>query len=305
MVWPNPGLPPQNLGPASRGTTAGDGIQAIARLHCIGEGWDPNIIKMSTKHLIAQSLEDQTRVYLASLAISSTPIQLDQGEKFYLLQKEPEGAFHQLVASLANDSIVQAAKVVALSEHYRRTSEPDDYSNTSIIGLGAPLQSKHVTFLNAGCDDSDSDEETPSLHSQSEDEGDIYLEDFIDSDSDDEVITPHYNPNFNQIEEGDGSNDEPLYGDEDPNFNQIEEGDGSNDEPLNGDEEHQVETNNYEKLQDLTKLKATREGQTADETVPRSNIETLRSFEVMNTLTSARSRAKYQRRNRINDQKIY
>ena len=236
-------------------------IQAIARLHCIGEGWDPNIIKMSTKHLIAQSLEDQTRVYLASLAISSTPIHLDQGEKFYLLQKEPEGAFHQLVASLANDSIVQAAKVVALSEHYRRTSEPDDYSSTSIIDTGAPLRSKHVTFLDIGCEDSDSDEEMPFPHSQSEDEGDIYLEDFIDSDSDDEVITSHYSPSFNQTEEGDGSNDEPLY----------------------EDKEHQVDTNNYEELQDITKLKATREGQTADETVPRSNIETLRSFEVMNT----------------------
>ena len=144
-----------------RGTTTGDGIRAIARLHCIGEGWDPNIIKMSTKHLIAQSLEDQTRVYLASLAISSTPRQLEQGEKFYLIHKESEGAFHQLVASLANDSIVQAAKVVALSEHYRRTSEPDDYSSTSIIDTGAPLSSTHVTFLNT--EESDSDEEMPSL----------------------------------------------------------------------------------------------------------------------------------------------
>ena len=104
-----------------RGTTAGDGIQAITRIHCIGGGWDLNVIKMFTKHLIPQSLEDQTRVYLASLAISPTPIQLEQGEKFYLLQRESDGAFHQLMASLANDSIVQAAKVVALSEHYRRT----------------------------------------------------------------------------------------------------------------------------------------------------------------------------------------
>jgi len=46
-----------------RGTTAGDGIQAITRLHCIGGGWDLNVIKMFTKHLIPQSLEDQTRVY--------------------------------------------------------------------------------------------------------------------------------------------------------------------------------------------------------------------------------------------------
>ena len=90
--------------------------------------------------------------------------------------------------------------------------------------MAGSLQSKHVTFINAG--DSDSDEEMPSLHSQSDDE-DIYLEEFIDSDSDDEVITYHHDPNFNQIEEGDGSNDEPLY----------------------GDKEHQVETNNRKELQ--------------------------------------------------------
>ena len=34
-------------------------------------------------------------------------------EKFYLIQKESEGAYHQLVASLASKSIVKAAKVVA------------------------------------------------------------------------------------------------------------------------------------------------------------------------------------------------
>ena len=122
-----------------RGTTAGDGIQAITRLHCIGGGWDLNVIKMFTKHLIPQSLEDQTRVYLA---ISSTPDQLEQGEKFYLLQKESERSFHQLAVSLATNSIVKAAGVVALSEHYHRTSQLDDYSNTSIIDSGA---SRHVS----------------------------------------------------------------------------------------------------------------------------------------------------------------
>ena len=105
--------------------------------------------------------------------------------------------------------------------------------------MAGSLPSKQVTFLNDG--DPDSDEEMPSLHSQSDDE-DIYLEEFIDSDSDDEVITPHGNPIFNETEEGDGSDDEPFY----------------------EDEEHQVETNNYEELQDITKLKATREGLTAD-----------------------------------------
>ena len=39
----------------------------------------------------------------------------------------------------------------------------------------------------------------PYLLSQSENESGIYLEDFIDSDSDDEVITSHYDPNFDQI----------------------------------------------------------------------------------------------------------
>ena len=427
-----------------RGTTAGDGIQAITRLHCIGGGWDLNVIKMFTKHLIPQSLEDQTRVYLASLAISSTPSQLEQGENFYLLQKESSGAFNQLVASLASDSIVQAAKVVALSEHYRRTSQMDDYSNTSIIDSGASrhvspnvnildpddkvkltsftgkatwttgngylplechddlsgnsfsididnadhstetvstllsmckllragwkfdlelgttfafaptgqrvelimcvddvlrlphtlregdsskqlpsapinavrksddgvnpeflhqlfnhgnpdkihrtlgvtrgfkqphsplpgchctscasanarrkgLSHKQYTILNIGHEDPDTDEEMPSLLSQSEDESDTY--DSIDSDSDEEVIISHHGPNFNQIEEGDGSNDEPPY----------------------EDEKHQVETNNCEELQDITKLEATTEGQTADQTVPRSNIETLQPFEVRKT----------------------
>ena len=73
----------------------------------------------------------------------------------------------------------------------------------------------------------------PSLLSQSEDESDNYLEDFIDSDSDDEIISYHHDPNFNQIEEGDGSNDEPLY----------------------GDKEHQVE-NNYTFIVDLNKVKS-------------------------------------------------
>ena len=98
--------------------------------------------------MIPQSLEDQTRVYLASLAISSTPSQLEQGENFYLLQKESAGAFNQLVVSLASDSIVQAAKVVALSEHYRRTSDLDDYPNTSIIDSGASRRvSPNVNIL--------------------------------------------------------------------------------------------------------------------------------------------------------------
>ena len=91
-----------------RGTTAGDGISAITRLHCIGGGWDLNVINMFVKHLIPQTLEDQTCAYLASLAISSTSEQLEQGGKFYLLQQESPEAFNGLVASLATDSIVQA-----------------------------------------------------------------------------------------------------------------------------------------------------------------------------------------------------
>ena len=125
-----------------RGTTAGDGISAITRLHCIGGGWDLNIINMFTKHLMPQTLEDQTRAYLASLAITSTSEQLDQGEKFYLLQQKSPQAFNGLVASLATDSIVQASKVVALTEHYRRNISTDDYSSTSIIDSGA---SRHVS----------------------------------------------------------------------------------------------------------------------------------------------------------------
>ena len=66
-----------------------------------------------------------------------------------------------------------------------------------------------------------------------------------------------------------------------PIFNETEEGDGSDDEPFYEDEEHQVETNNYEELQNITKLKATRKGLTADKSVPRFNIETLRPFGVM------------------------
>ena len=46
------------------------------------------------------------------------------------------------MSSLASDSVTQAAKVVALSEHYRRSANPDDYSNTSIIDSGA---SRHVS----------------------------------------------------------------------------------------------------------------------------------------------------------------
>ena len=125
----------------SRGTTAGDGISAITRLHCIGGGWDLNVIKMFTKHLIPQTLEDQTRAYLTSLAISSTSEQLEQGGKFYLLQQESPEAFNGLVASLATDSIVQASKVVALTEQYRRNLSTDDYSRMSIIDSGA---SRHV-----------------------------------------------------------------------------------------------------------------------------------------------------------------
>ena len=63
-----------------RGTTAGDGISAITRLHCIGGGWDLNIINMFTKHLMPETLEDQTRAYLASLAITSTSEQLDNAD---------------------------------------------------------------------------------------------------------------------------------------------------------------------------------------------------------------------------------
>ena len=116
------------------------------------------------------------------------------------------------------------------------------------------LSHKQYTILNIGHEDPGTDEnditdeEMPSMFSQSEDESDTY--DSIDSDSDEEVIISHHGPNFNQIEEGDGSNDEPLY----------------------GDETHQVETNNCKELQDITKLEATSEGQTADQTVPRSII---------------------------------
>ena len=73
--------------------------------------------------------------HLASLAITSTSEQLDQGEKFYLLQQKSPQAFNGLVASLATDSIVQASKIVALTEHYRRNLPTDDYSHTSIIAV--------------------------------------------------------------------------------------------------------------------------------------------------------------------------
>ena len=428
-----------------RGTTAGDGIQAIDRLHCIGGGWDLNIIEMFVKHLEPQSLEAQTRAYLASLAITSTPSQLEQGESFYTLQKESPDAFNQLVASLAKDSVVQAAKVVALSEHYRRSHEPDDYSNSSIIDSGASrhvspnvtipdhddkvkltsftgkatwtagngyiplechddlsgnsfgidienadyttetvstllsmckllragwkfdlelgstfaftpsgqrvdlivgsddvlriphtlregeaskqlpkapinaakeaskgvspeflhqlfnhsnpdkihrtlgvtkgikqphsplpgckctscasanarrkgLSHKQYTILHVGEGESDSDEDIPYLvppESDSESENSIFDEEFIDSD--DESIASFDNPIFNEIEEGDGFDDEPFYEDED----------------------HQAETNDYEELRTITELKASREGLTADQSVPRFNIEALRPFEVM------------------------
>ena len=68
--------------------------------------------------------------------------QLDQGEKFYLLQREPPQALNGLVASVATDSIFQASKIVALTEHYRRSLSTDDYSHTSIIDPGA---SRHVS----------------------------------------------------------------------------------------------------------------------------------------------------------------
>ena len=112
-------------------------------------------------------------------------------------------------------------------------------------------------------DASDSDEEPPELLSQSEDDSDFW-EEFEDSDSEDEVIIVNptdtvYNPIFNENEEGDYMDEDPFYEDED----------------------YTVETNDYEELQNTTELKATREGQTADQTVPRFNIESLRPFEVM------------------------
>ena len=112
-------------------------------------------------------------------------------------------------------------------------------------------------------DEPDSDEEPPELLSQSEDESDFW-EEFEDSDSEDEVIivnTTHTvdNPIFNENEEGDDMDEDPFYEDED----------------------HTVGTNDYGELQHITELKAKREGQTAEQTVSRFNIESLRPFEVM------------------------
>ena len=76
-------------------------LPSPASWHCIGGGWDLNVINMFVKHLIPQTLEDQTRAYLASLTISSTSEQRDQGGKFYLLQQESPEAFNSLMASLA------------------------------------------------------------------------------------------------------------------------------------------------------------------------------------------------------------
>ena len=248
------------------------------------------------------TLEDQTRAYLASLAITSTSEQLDQGEKFYLLQQESPEAFNGLVASLATDSIVQASKIVALTEHYRRNlckrsktgesklqpcalelievgnrdsshvgdlpsllgGHPSDGAHLSRSDHSEPRNANPIFHINAeDPDEPDSDEEPPELLSQSEDESDFW-EEFEDSDSEDEVIIVNTtdtvaNPIFNENEEGDDMDEEPFYEDED----------------------HTVETNDYEELQHITELKATREGQTADQTVPRFNIESLRPFEVM------------------------
>ena len=46
-------------------------------------------------------------------------------------------------------------------------------------------------------------------------------------------------------------------------------------DPFYEDEDHTVETNDYKELQSITELKAQREGQTADQSVPRFNIESL------------------------------
>ena len=62
------------------------------------------------------------------------------------------------------------------------------------VFMAGSLQPKNVTFLTT--EESDSDDE------------DIYVEEFFDSDSDDEVITPQDNPIFNETEEGDGSDDD-------------------------------------------------------------------------------------------------
>ena len=43
-------------------------------------------------------------------------------------------------------------------------------------------------------------------------------------------------------------------------------------DPFFEDEDHTVETNDYEELQNITKLKATHEGQTADQTIPRFRL---------------------------------
>ena len=126
-----------------RGTTQGPGITAMMRLKCIGAGWDINITRMLLHYLRPQTLEEHTRVYLVQLKNDYTPEQASQGKELYHFSCDSPEQFYTFIREMTSiHGVEYAAKMIALSENYRRLINVANANAGSILDSGA---ARHVS----------------------------------------------------------------------------------------------------------------------------------------------------------------
>ena len=120
------------------GTTAGEGITAIDRLRCIGAGWDIRVTSMVLKHVREDALTLHTMAHMASLEDTRTDEQLQQAQHLFLIQHQTPDQFTSMFNTvLSRDGEHEAAKIIAVSQHYRRQVLLTESKDSIIIDSGA------------------------------------------------------------------------------------------------------------------------------------------------------------------------
>ena len=128
------------------GTTHGAGITDELRLKCVGAGWDINVTKMFFKHLqpksgeVTNSVMALAEVFMTHLENNGATLdQLERGRNYALIKRECIEAFTSMINQALQQSVAEAAKIIALERHHSLVVNAAIKEPTTILDSGAAV----------------------------------------------------------------------------------------------------------------------------------------------------------------------
>ena len=137
---------PQHLHPSEAeglhglpiGCTAGEGITNQQRLKCIGAGWDIPIISLFMKHYGTNRLASMVNMMTSHLDKDEGNPNLEAAEAIYLMHEKSADEFNTLISEvMGSQGMEEAAKIIALSQYYRKMLKVIEDDSSVIIDSGA------------------------------------------------------------------------------------------------------------------------------------------------------------------------